>query len=259
VIDLHSHLLPNIDDGSRSIEQSVAVLQALAAGGVTDVVLTPHTSVSALVQHLEDEIAHRDETFAILEAEAPRTPRLHLGFEVMLDREPLPSLLSDRRLTLAGSRHPLVEFRMTVRPDRAAALVLEVAKSNVVPIVAHPERYRNCSVDDFAGWKALGALLQVDATTLSHRGPRGETARKLVEAGLADLAAADNHGDGKSVAAALRFLSDRGHADVGRLLVIENPRAVLDDRELISPGPIRLTTRLSEIVRRIVRREDRES
>jgi protein-tyrosine phosphatase len=240
VIDLHSHLLPNIDDGSRSIEQSVAVLQALAAGGVTDVVLTPHTSVSALVQHLEDEIAHRDETFAILEAEAPRTPRLHLGFEVMLDREPSASLLSDRRLTLAGSRYALVEFRMTVRPEHASELLQPVSGSDIVPIVAHPERYRNCPVEDVASWKALGVLLQVDATTLTRRGPRGGTARDLVKAGLADLAAADNHGDGKSVAVALRFLAEHGHASVGRLLVTENPSAVLEDRVLSPAPPIRL-------------------
>jgi protein-tyrosine phosphatase len=240
LIDIHSHLLPDIDDGSRTTEQSVAVLEALAAGGVTDVVLTPHTSVSALVDHLEDEIAHRDETFAILEAKSPLVPRLHLGFEVMLDRDPPPSLLGDRRLTLAGSRYLLVEFRMAVQPERSSGLLRALAGSGVVPIVAHPERYRNCAIDAIADWKTLGARLQVDATTLMRRGPRGDTARGLVERGLADLAAADNHGDGKSVAAALRFLEQHGHANVGWLLVAENPRAVLEDRLLSSVSPVRL-------------------
>jgi protein-tyrosine phosphatase len=240
VIDLHSHLLPNIDDGSRSIEQSVAVLEAMAAGGVTDVVLTPHTSVSALVGHLEDEIAHRDETFAILEAQAPRAPRLHLGFEIMLDLEPPLSLLGERRLTLAGSRYVLLEFRMAVQPKRASEALRAVARSDVVPIIAHPERYRHCSPDDFADWKALGARLQVDATTLARRGSRGQVARALIEAGLADIAAADNHGDGKSVGAAARFLAEHGHADVGRLLALENPLAVLEDRPVAEAPPIRL-------------------
>ncbi|MBE0591691.1 MAG: hypothetical protein IH616_04750 [Gemmatimonadales bacterium] len=240
MIDLHSHLLPNIDDGSRSLEQSVAVLEALAAGGVTEVVLTPHTSVSALADHLEDELAHRDETFAIFEAGAPRVPRLHLGFEVMLDREPPPSLLDDRRLTLGSSRYLLVEFRMMVRPDRASALLQAVSTSGVVPIVAHPERYRHCSREDIANWRGLGAKLQVDATTLGRRGPRGHAARALVEAGLADVAAADNHGDGKSVVSAARTLAEYRHEEVGRLLVYDNPRAVLEDRILSPVPPIRL-------------------
>ena len=240
MIDIHSHLLPNIDDGSRSIEQSVAVLEALAAGGVTDVVLTPHTSVSALVEHLEDEIGHRDETFAILKAEAPSAPRLHLGFEVMLDREPPVSRLEDRRISLAGSRYVLVEFPMAVEPIRASMLLEAVLRSDVTPVVAHPERYRKCSTNDIARWKEIGGLLQVDATTLAKRGPRGEAARAIVEAGLADVAAADNHGDGKSVAAALRFLEQHGHGNVGRMLVAENPRAILEDRVLSSVPPVRL-------------------
>ena len=240
MIDIHSHLLPNIDDGSQSVEQSVAVLDALAAGGVTDVVLTPHTSVSALMEHLEDEIAHRDETFAILEAAAPSALRLHLGFEVMLDRTPPSAMLGDRRLTLAGSRYLLVEFRMTVRPQRAKELALAVAKSDVLPIVAHPERYRHCTVGDIGGWKALGMLLQVDATTLTKRGPRGDAAREFVARGLADVAAADNHGDARSIAAASRYLAERGAAEVGRLLTLENPRAVLEDRALVAAPPVRL-------------------
>jgi protein-tyrosine phosphatase len=240
LIDVHSHLLPNIDDGSRSVEQSVVVLEALGAGGVTDVVLTPHTSVSALIDHLEDEIGHRDETWAILASEAPRVPRLHVGFEVMLDREPPPSLLGDRRLTLAGSRYLLVEFRMTVRSERTFALLGAVSRAGVVPVVAHPERYPKCSIDDISRWKADGAKLQVDATTVARRGPRGDLTRALVEAGLADVAAADNHGDGNSVVAALRYLAERGHAEVGRLLVLENPRGVLEDRDLSPAPPIRL-------------------
>jgi protein-tyrosine phosphatase len=240
LIDIHSHLLPDIDDGSRSVEQSVAVLEALAASGVTDVVLTPHTAVSALIDHLEDEIGHRDETFAILVAEAPAAPRLHLGFEVMLDREPPALLLGDRRVSLAGSRYVLVEFPMSVEPKRASARLEAVLRSEVVPVVAHPERYQHCSLEDFADWKALGAMLQVDATTLTKRGPRGDTALRLVEEGLADVAAADNHGDGKSVAAAMRFLEEHGHLNVARLLVAENPQAVLEDRALSSVPPVRL-------------------
>jgi len=243
LIDIHSHLLPDIDDGSRSVEQSVAVLEALAAGGVTDLVLTPHTSVSALSEHLEDEVSHRDETFAILAASAPSVPRLHLGFEVMVDGEPPPALLDDRRVSLAGSRYLLVEFRTSVRPERASALLRAVILAGVAPIVAHPERYRHCAVDDIAGWKDLGAALQVDATTLGRHGPRGDAARSLVERGLADLVAADNHGDGRSIATAARLLAAHGAPDVARLLTLENPLAVLDDRELSGAPPVRLRGR----------------
>lgn len=104
MIDLHSHLLPNIDDGSRSVEQSVTALRRFAEAGVQHVVLTPHLRASEIVQHGDDMVAQREETLAILGPEAPNPPILHQGFEIMLD-EPMPAVaLRDRRYALAGSR-----------------------------------------------------------------------------------------------------------------------------------------------------------
>ncbi|MDB4898798.1 MAG: hypothetical protein JWN53_606, partial [Gemmatimonadetes bacterium] len=82
MIDIHSHLLPGVDDGSPSIEASVAVLERFGTEGVECVVLTPHLSASRASHAPHD--AHR----AILEtlrAAAPTVPELRLGWEIMLD------------------------------------------------------------------------------------------------------------------------------------------------------------------------------
>jgi protein-tyrosine phosphatase len=107
VIDLHSHLLPGVDDGSRTVEQSVGVLRRMAERGITDVCLTPH--LRANETRNAPPVRH-DEAFAALRAEAPELPRLHRGAEVMLDR-PL-ALDSDRmrRISLGGTRYVLVSF-----------------------------------------------------------------------------------------------------------------------------------------------------
>jgi protein-tyrosine phosphatase len=89
MIDLHSHLLPNLDDGSRSLEQSVRALTRFAEVGVSHVVLTPHLRASEIDQFGEDTIAQRDETLEILAPEAPNPPSLYLGFEIMVDL-PMP-------------------------------------------------------------------------------------------------------------------------------------------------------------------------
>src|SRR5258705_8031965 len=105
VIDLHCHLLPNIDDGSRSAEESANVLRVFAEAGVTDVVLTPHLSASEMAVDGEEALERRDYAFQTLKRSAPPAPRLALGFEIMLDR-PFPVLgLGDRRYSLAGSRY----------------------------------------------------------------------------------------------------------------------------------------------------------
>ena len=101
MIDLHSHLLPGVDDGSRTVEQSVGVLRRMAERGITDVCLTPHLRAQ---EAANAPPARHDAAFAALRAEAPKLPRLHRGAEVMLDR-PLP-LGGDhmRRITLGGTR-----------------------------------------------------------------------------------------------------------------------------------------------------------
>jgi protein-tyrosine phosphatase len=237
MIDLHSHLLPNIDDGSRSAEQSAKVLRAFAEGGVTDVVLTPHLRASdAEGSAGEAAIERRASALAELTPAVPEKPKLHLGFEIMLD-EPLPAVASgDRRVSLAGSRYYLVEFPLAIVADLARAILERLATTGVVPLVAHPERYSGCTVEAVARWRKVGARIQVDATTLTSTSRRGALARDIVARGLADVLAADNHGDTRSLATAREFLKaagDSGEAAV-EFLTTANPRAVIDDAEMMA-------------------------
>lgn len=250
MIDIHSHLLPGIDDGSGSVEQSVRVLEAFRADGVTDVVLTPHTSVTALTDDVEDELAQRGEVFNVLRSAAPPVPRLHLGFEIMLDEASPAAMLADRRLTLAGSRYLLVEVGMGERPSRIAELLAAAASEGMVLVVAHPERYWHCSVADIASWRERGARLQLDATTLRRNNPRGHRARQLLRAGLADLVAADNHGGARGMAAAVAYLEQCGQADAATKLTVENPRAVIEDGQMTEVGGVKVGTGVGDFLRR---------
>jgi protein-tyrosine phosphatase len=100
VIDLHSHLLPAVDDGSRSVEQSIKVLGAMAEQGVTDVCLTPHLQAGRA--EAGPPPAH-EKAYEALRLQAPSSPRLHRGAEVMLDR-PLPREVAlVRNVTIGGS------------------------------------------------------------------------------------------------------------------------------------------------------------
>jgi protein-tyrosine phosphatase len=163
VIDLHSHLLPAVDDGSRSVAQSVNVMKEMAAHGVTDLCLTPHLRAGRLAAVPP---ASHDEAFAALQAAAPALPRLHRGAEVMLDR-PLPVREDGaRRYTLGGTRYLLVEFARMVAYDTVTIALNRVVEAGLLPLLAHPERYACCSPEAVARWRDLGARMQVDATTL---------------------------------------------------------------------------------------------
>jgi protein-tyrosine phosphatase len=235
VIDLHSHLLPAVDDGSRTVEQSVGVLRRMAELGITDVCLTPHLRANETV---DAPPARHDEAFAALSAEAPELPRLHRGAEVMLDR-PLP-LEPDRmrRITLGGTRYILVEFPRLVAVDAVTNALTRVRDAGLLPILAHPERYGSCSVEAVAYWRSLGARMQVDATTLHSPQTRGQRARQLVAAGLADILAGDNHGDERTIAAGADFLRALDGTAQAELLTVANPSAILRGEPLTEVPPL---------------------
>ena len=242
MIDVHSHLLPGLDDGSRSMEQSVGVLRHFIADGVTDVVLTPHLVASDISRRGEEAIERRDLVLEDLRRNAPPGIRLHPGFEIMLD-VPLPEYaISDRRYAIAGSRYYLVEFPNSLGPHPAGGVLQQIIRSGITPLVAHPERYHMCSARDLSAWCAAGAVLQVDATTLMRSNSRGAMARRLVTDGLATIMAADNHGDGRSMLLGRRYLEERGGKIAAEWLTTANPQAILEDKETsrVPPSPVRL-------------------
>ena len=237
MIDLHSHLLPAVDDGSRSVEQSVRVLFEMAQQGVTDVCLTPHL-LSGRAE-VGPPLAH-DSAFEALQAQAPQMPRLHRGAEIMMDRPITRLVAAARNVTLAGTRYILVEFPRLVAYDTVVNALSQVVEFGLVPLVAHPERYSCCSVEAVRQWRSLGAKTQVDATTLLASQARGQRARQLVSEGLADILAGDNHGDARTVATGARFLRAQDGFDQVDLLVRRNPAAILADGELTAVPPLRI-------------------
>jgi protein-tyrosine phosphatase len=236
MIDLHSHLLPGVDDGSKSVEQSVRVLGAMAREGVTDVCLTPHLLAGRADSGAPP--AHDRAYLALLE-QAP-APRLHRGAEVMLDRPIARSVAAERSVTLGGSRYMLVEFPRLVPYDTVSNALAQLVELGVSPILAHPERYSCCSPDAVRHWRAIGAGMQVDATTLLMSQARGQRARQLVSEGLADILAGDNHGDERTVATGARFLKAQDGAEQVELLVLRNPAAILADQALTVVPPLRI-------------------
>jgi protein-tyrosine phosphatase len=253
VIDLHSHLLPGVDDGSRSVVQSVEVLKALGDQGYTDLCLTPHLQASALEGGVPS--AH-DGAFAALQAAHRTAPRLHRGAEVMLDRGLTRAGAANPAFRLAGGRYMLVEFPRLVAAEAATNALRGAVEAGVVPLLAHPERYSVCSPALVARWRALGVVTQVDATTALQPSRRGDRARALLAHGFADLVAADNHGDQRSMLGFREHLAAMGEGAAADLLTAGNPQAVLEDRALAPVPPVTITLPLRERLRRLFRGEE---
>jgi protein-tyrosine phosphatase len=237
MIDLHSHLLPGVDDGSKSIEASVAVLQKFASEGVECVVLTPHLNASRIA---DAPYERHVEILTELRAAAPAAPELLLGWEIMLD-EPNRDLRAPH-LALGGSKAVLVEFPLSGVPAQGGDELYRIRCSGVVPVLAHPERYWGCTARLVEGWRRAGAVIQMDTAGLAGRGRIAKLSRELLEDGLVDLFSSDNHGDSRTLATArdwLREVSTPEHAD---LLTRVNGRRLLDGEPLLPVPPLPAST-----------------
>jgi protein-tyrosine phosphatase len=233
VIDVHSHLLPAVDDGSPSVEVSVGVLQQFAADGVTRLVCTPHLRASQA--GTVDDTAYAERFAALVEA-APSVPVLARGWEIMLD---IPG--SDLRapgLALGGSTAVLVEFPHSGVPTGATAELFRLRMAGIVPVLAHPERYMGCTPALVREWRQIGIAIQVDALALVARGPMGILARALLEEGLADCLASDNHGDARSLASARIWLQELGAQEQAHILTSTNAGRLLAGLPVLPVGEV---------------------
>ena len=245
MIDLHSHLVPGVDDGAADLAESRAALSAMRDQGVTALVVTPHLdgSVTQRPERLAAELERLDQGWEQLRslAAAEFTElRLERGVELLLDT-PTP-VLDDPRLRLAGTRAVLVEFSLAGGvPPAAGRVLFDLRMGGWQPVLAHPERYPTTSGSGLEApeeWRRMGALLQVNWGSLAGRygeGPQ-RIAWGLLERGWASLVSGDYHARGPFRAAEAREqLLARGGQEQLELLSVENPGRVLRGQ---SPLPV---------------------
>lgn len=259
LVDLHNHLVPGVDDGSRTLEEAKDGLRRFLDVGVRTVVTTPHLEGS-LTQNkgwLEDRLGEIDRAWDSLkrmaEAEFPELELLR-GQEVMLD-VPDPDL-SDPRLRLAETSYVLVEWPGLRVPPSTLSVLDNLVESGVRPILAHPERYRGLDQGMHLPeeWRARGALLQVNYGSLLGR--YGDLPRRLawrfLEAGWVDLMASDYHGRptlSPSLAEAGEALAELGGGTQFDLLAGVNPVRVLRDEDTLSAPPLAVKPRMFDRLR----------
>lgn len=247
MIDIHTHLLPGVDDGATSIAESLPVLRRCADEGVETVVCTPHLAASRVA---DAPHARHAEILAELIAGAPPAPSLVLGWEIMLD---VPGAdLRDPRLGLGGSTARLVEFSHRALPPHSTDELMRLRMSGVVPVVAHPERYRECTPSLVQAWRDAGALIQMDVTAIaSARGVSGFTEVLLAE-GMVDVFASDTHADKRSLKTARDWLTAVASPDVARLMTRENARRLLASEPTDAVPPITIKRGALDHLRELV-------
>lgn len=245
MIDLHSHILPGIDDGARTLQESVEMCRLAAADGCSAMVATPHQRRGVWWNSDLDQLAALREQ---LQQALGSTLQVFSGGEIHVDSQLLGEIerLPDGAgiLPLAGSRYLLIEFDSAGNRRDAAGLIHELVVGGWRPIVAHPEFIPWLAMD-FALLDeliALGATSQVTAMSVTGdfgRQPQQIT-HALIDAGLVHFIASDCHGPRRrppGLKRAHQTVAARWGEKAARLFLIDGPRAVVEDRPLSSLQP----------------------
>lgn len=238
MIDLHTHVLPGVDDGADDLPTALAMCRLAAEDGCTELVATPHQRT----QHWHNTDTERlQAAWRSVERQVGGL-RVHLGAEVRVDSLLLDELAQPDRagiLSLAGSRYLLLELDRFVRFDRVVAFTDELRTAGWVPIYAHPELIPWLAGDLalFEELSAAGALFQVTASSLTGEAgrPLRSLCRRLMNRDLVDFVASDTHGASwrpPGLSRARRAI-ERGWGEArAERLTRTNPLAVLRDEPL---------------------------
>ncbi len=183
---------------------------------------------------------------------------LSLAYEVRLDEADVE--LGDRSLGLSD-RHLLVEFSMLMVPAYPMETLNTAVRQDWVPVLAHPERYAGIEARYglIQTWRDAGVVMCVNAASLWGRyGREAEwAARRMLADGAVDLVASDHHarpGRSATMRQVWDLLLEAGHDEAARLLLSENPAAILDGRDPLPVPPVDLSEGWTERLKRMVGR-----
>lgn len=243
MIDLHTHILPGVDDGAGDLDEAVEMCRLSFEDGCRTLVATPHLRQES---YWNDDRRLLEDRFEALRAEVMR--RLGAGLTLLLGGEiaihgasldEIAELPDGALLTLAGSRYVLLEFDWRGLGPDPLDMLHEVIVAGWRPIVAHPERYA-WLMRDRPLVEALvdhGALMQL--TAMSVTGDLGAMPRDasewLIDSGLAHILASDTHDPAlrrPGLSEARDYVAARWGEPLARAMVEDHPRAVLEDRPI---------------------------
>lgn len=234
-IDIHSHILPKIDDGAENIEMSLKMMEIAQENGIGKIILTPHNKpghhnanpekIWKLTEKLKSEAKARGVAV-----------QLYTGNEIYYRSDIVEMLERKEACTMAGSSYVLLEFNPMDDFDYIRQGIYQVLSSGFRPILAHAERYESLtsSIKKVDGLVEMGCYIQVNAGSITgDNGFAGKHfTRLLLKRELVHFVATDAHSDrrrGPYMKKCGEYLEKKMGQDYARRLLKENPAYVIAD------------------------------
>ena len=193
MFDIHTHILPCVDDGSSSLEESIKMIEDAVNQGITDIILTPHfdvygnkcdlkTDYQLEFNKFEDEIKKRNIPI-----------KLYLGNEIYYTKGVYKFLKNKKIFPLGNSDKVLIELSYENLKYHMDDIIYEFYVEGYQVVIAHVERYHYSNYKLIKKWKEKGALIQVNASSFYGDKKIKRLVTKLLRKNLIDYVASDVH------------------------------------------------------------------
>lgn len=203
MIDFHAHILPNIDDGSASMEESINLIKEAEQAGFTGIISTSHYLQNYYESDEEERrriLAELANQVKVADAEA-EIPKLYLGSEIYISTDIVELLEEGKASTINGTNYVLFELPMNSKPLFVKAVVYKLIENGYNPIIAHPERYSYVkeNIEFVRELKNMGALFQSNYGSVigMYGSSAKKTLKKLLKEDLITFLGSDVHAVGQ--------------------------------------------------------------
>ena len=234
--DLHSHIIPAIDDGAKNLDESLAMLQIAADCGTEVIIATPHVIEGSWLPDWDEIVAGCSNLTQSMEAASISQLTIYPGAEVALNMDILDRISGPGKYCINSSQYMLIELPATHIPQFADEFFFTLQARGITPIVAHPERHpelgRNPHI--LKDWINRGILAQINGTSITGRmGERTmKTAELFLTNGMAHVIGSDAHSP-RHRTPRLTETKIKLHKLVGKdyatQLLITNPQAIINN------------------------------
>ncbi len=238
MIDLHTHILSDIDDGAPDIETTIEMLQMAEKNGTQIIVATPHVIEGRWLPDWQ-EIQIKSEQADRLAKKTGLKVRVYPGAEVFINLDLLALFDKKGAYCINNGAYMLVELPALEIPDYTEEFFFRLQSQGIKPILAHPERNRQLrqKLNLLKNWIEKGILVQINASSINGRFGKeiAETAEKLLIHNMVHCLGSDAHGLNTRrplLAEAVEIMEELIGKEETKLIVAENPLKVINSQEI---------------------------
>lgn len=196
MIDIHSHVLPEVDDGAQDMEMTKQMISALYKQGVRILFATPHISLRSREDKMQRVMSAYEKVTQYVKENYPDLIVL-LGYEIYMEAGMINRIKRETAITMNNTAYVLCEFQFGGAYRDMYELLQQLARARYKPIIAHVERY-SCLQGEWERFRELremGVLMQINAESLSGNifDKRYRYGKMLIQSGVIDFVGSDTH------------------------------------------------------------------